>query len=460
MFRIRAYLTDTCLACFDLAVIACCYVAVAWAELSPAQNSLLQDLLAPDRLIGLGFVWAIWLGLSIYLGLYKSRRLDSPFADVGILIKTGLASWVTLESLAHQVPSLSPTTFFLIRFVMVNFVALAIVRSLLRLALREFRRHGHDVKQIVLVTSPELGQRLTAKIEQRAHYGYRILKEFLYVVKKDDAEPLLAEFRSCLQLSHIDDVIVGLPAQANDLAGQLVAECENHGINVRIVPDLFPMIQTDTQVYDLDGIPLVNVRLYPAEYFAYAICKRVFDIAFSLSVLILLSPALLLIALLIRITSPGPLFFTQERVGLNGRKFKMLKFRTMRQDSMLNPDSHWTVPNDPYVTRLGRWLRRSNLDELPQFINVLKGDMSVVGPRPERPFFLERFKREVPEYMARHYVKSGITGWAQVNGWRGDTAIAARVAHDLYYVRNWGMKLDVKILVLTLMRTFFHGNAY
>ena len=460
MFRIRAYLTNTCLACFDLAVIACCYVAVVWVELSPAQNSSFRDLSARAHLIGLAFVWSIWIALSIYFGLYKSRRLDSPFADLGTLIKTGLASWVILGSLAHQVPSLSTTTFFLIRFVMVNFAALAIARSLLRLALRELRRHGHDVKQIVLVSSPELGRRLAAKIEQRAHYGYRILKEFLYVAKKDDAGRLLAEFRSCFQLSHVDDVIVGLPAHANDLAAEVVAECENQGINVRIVPDLLPIIQTDTQVYDLDGIPLVNVRLYPAEYFAYAICKRVFDIAFSLSVLILLSPVFLLIALLIRITSPGPLFFTQERVGLNGRKFKMLKFRTMRQNPALNPDSHWTVPNDPNVTRFGRWLRRSNLDELPQFLNVLKGDMSVVGPRPERPFFLERFRQEIPEYMARHYVKSGITGWAQVNGWRGDTAIAERVAHDLYYVQNWGMKLDVKILVLTLMRTFFHGNAY
>jgi len=459
MFRVRAYLTDTCLAGFDLAVIACCYVAVVWTELSPAEPSLFRDLLSPGHLIRLGFVWAIWLSLSIYFGLYKSRRLDSPLADLGILIKTGLASWVVLESVAHQVPSLSPTSFFLIRFVIVNFVVLAIARSVLRLVLHELRRHGHDVKQIVLVTSPELGHRLTAKIEQRAHYGYRILKQFLYGVKDDNGGRLLAEFRSSLQLSHIDDVIVGLPAHANDLAAQLVADCENHGINVRIVPDLFPMIQTDTQVYDLDGIPLVNVRLYPAEYFAYAICKRLFDIVFSLSVLILLSPAFLFIPLLIRITSPGPLFFTQERVGLNGRKFKMLKFRTMRQDSTRNPDSYWTVPNDPHVTRLGRWLRRSNLDELPQFINVLKGDMSVVGPRPERPFFLERFRREIPEYMARHYVKSGITGWAQVNGWRGDTAIAERVAHDLYYVQNWGMKLDVKILVLTV-RTFFHGNAY
>jgi Undecaprenyl-phosphate glucose phosphotransferase len=458
MFRIRAYSTDTCLACFDLAVVACCYVAVMLLELSPAETS--WHLLARDHLVGLGLVWVIWFGLSIYFGLYKSRRLDSPLADLGILLKTALACWVLLEGVAHQVAWLSPTSFFLTCFVIVNFAGLAAARTLLRLVLREFRRHGRDVKQIVLVTSPELGQRLAGKIEQRAHYGYRILREFMYVANDDDAGHLLFQFRSCLQSSHIDDVIVGLPAHANDLAAQLVAECENHGINVRIVPDLFPIIQTDTQMYDLDGIPLVNVRLYPAEYFGYAICKRVFDVVFSLLILVLLSPGFFLIALLIRITSPGPLFFIQERVGLNGRKFKMLKFRTMRQDSSLDPDSHWTVRNDPHITRLGRWLRISNLDELPQFINVLKGDMSVVGPRPERPFFLERFRREIPEYMARHYVKSGITGWAQVNGWRGDTAIAERVAHDLYYVQHWGLTLDLKILVLTLFRTFFHGNAY
>ena len=143
---------------------------------------------------------------------------------------------------------------------------------------------------------------------------------------------------------------------------------------------------------------------------------------------------------------------------MNGRKFKMLKFRTMR--SGLDSDTHWTVPNDPHVTAVGRFLRRSNLDEIPQFWNVLKGDMSIVGPRPERPVFLERFRRQVPEYMARHYVKTGITGWAQVNGWRGDTSISQRVAHDLYYIRNWAFGLDLKIILLTVLRSFFHRNAY
>ena len=222
--------------------------------------------------------------------------------------------------------------------------------------------------------------------------------------------------------------------------------------------DLLPLIQSDTQVYDLDGIPLVNVRLYPAEYLRYAVLKRVFDVAVSLAVLAVFSPVYVLIALLVKLSSPGPVFFRQARVGLNGKIFTILKFRTMRTD--FNPDTHWTVPNDPHVTPVGRWLRRTNLDEIPQFLNVLKGDMSVVGPRPERPFFLKRFQRQVPNYMARHYVKSGITGWAQVNGWRGDTSISQRIACDLFYIRNWAFAFDLKIVVLTVLRMFWQRNAY
>jgi exopolysaccharide biosynthesis polyprenyl glycosylphosphotransferase len=205
-------------------------------------------------------------------------------------------------------------------------------------------------------------------------------------------------------------------------------------------------------------MPLVNMRFDPTEYHRYATLKRVFDVVGSIVILFLFSPIYVLIAILVKLSSPGPVHFVQERVGLNGKRFKMLKFRTMRTD--VNSETHWTVPNDPHVTRIGRYLRRSNLDEMPQFLNVLKGDMSIVGPRPERPVFLERFQRQVPEYMARHYVKTGITGWAQVNGWRGDTSIAERVACDLYYIRNWAFALDLKIVLLTVRRAFFHPNAY
>ena len=456
MFRVRAYLTNTYLVCFDLAIVAACYVAVQWAEPSSGGTPpLFQDPLTRGQVSALGFVLLLWLALSSYFGMYRSRRLDSPFADLLILGKVALTGWVILESASHLQPGLAPTRFFLFRFVLTNFVALALARSALRLAVREIRRRGRDVKQLVLVASPELGPRLTAKIERRAHYGYRILQCFVYREAVEDAGMKLVEkVRDYVRSARVDDVILALPARSNDVTAQLVAECESHGISVRIVPDLFPLIQTDVQIYDLDGIPLVNARLYPNEYFGYVVFKRVFDICFSLGVLFFLSPLYLIIALLVRLASPGPVFFSQERVGLNGRKFKMLKFRTMRHDSSLNPDSHWTVRNDPHVTPLGRWLRRTNFDELPQFLNVLKGEMSIVGPRPERPFFLEQFRRDVPEYMARHYVKSGITGWAQVNGWRGDTPIPERVAHDLFYIRNWAMKFDIKILFLTLLHTF------
>ena len=448
MFRLRAYLIQAYLVCFDLMVIGACYVP-AWHDFSQFHiESFAVTLL-------------VWLAFSFYFGMYYSRRLGRPFEDLIIIAKVSVACMVVLVCLGQLLPALGLPRMFLVHFLGISFVVLALARLLLRFAVRTLRRHGHNIKTLVLITSPQIGHRLASKIEQHDYYGYRVKRHFLcFAQGQDEEKSLVLEVRGYLQQSPVDDVIIALSSRANELATRLVLECENQGINVRIVPDLFPLIQTDTQVHNLDGIPLVNVRHYPTENFRYAVLKRLFDIALSLAALILFSPLFLLIAILIKLTSAGPIFFTQERVGLNGRPFRMLKFRTMRQDPALNTSNHWTSRDDPFVTPLGRWLRHSNLDELPQFLNVLKGDMSVVGPRPERRYYLERFREEVPEYMSRHYVKSGITGWAQVNGWRGDTSIAQRVAHDLYYIRNWAMGLDIKILFLTLTRTFFHRNAY
>jgi exopolysaccharide biosynthesis polyprenyl glycosylphosphotransferase len=313
------------------------------------------------------------------------------------------------------------------------------------------------VKRLVLIASPESGRRLEDKIGERSYYGYRIVRRFEYLEDAQQSLALLDTATDFLRSTPIDDVILALPFHANQLAAQLVTECEAQGINVRIVPDLFPLIRTETQIYDFDGIPLVNARLYPTEFIEYVVFKRAFDLFVSVLVLTLLSPLFLLLSLLIKMTSSGPVFFTQDRVGMNGKRFRIIKFRTMHPGPSLDPDSHWTVNNDQNITWLGRWLRRTNLDELPQVLNVLKGEMSIVGPRPERPFFLERFRKEVPEYMARHYVKSGITGWAQVNGWRGDTPIPERVSHDLFYIRNWAVSFDIKILFLTLTRMFVPG---
>lgn len=460
MFQVRAILINTILAVFDLVITAACFVVLLPTELGGG-NTAGQVLFSPEGWLAFGCALAVWLALLFYLGMYQSRRMDSVFADLGILAKVALAGFVLLAALAHFVRGLQPTPLFLPSFAALDLMVLGVSRIGIRVLLREVRRRGHNIKKVLLVASPAIGERLCRKLEQRSHFGYRILRRLEYQDASAEAWARLLEgFREALSTQRVDDVILALPSEARAYTAQLVNECEDRGINVRLVPDLFPLIQSDTQVYNLDGIPLVNVHLYATETFGYLVLKRVFDLAVSFVVIVIFSPLFLLIALLVKLTSPGPVLFVQERVGLNGRKFQMLKFRTMRVNSGLDSETHWTTRCDANLTWLGSWLRRSNLDELPQFFNVLKGEMSIVGPRPERPFFIQRFREEIPDYMLRHYVKCGITGWAQVNGWRGDTSIRERLAHDLYYMRHWALGLDLKILLLTLTRSFFHRNAY
>jgi exopolysaccharide biosynthesis polyprenyl glycosylphosphotransferase len=210
----------------------------------------------------------------------------------------------------------------------------------------------------------------------------------------------------------------------------------------------------------VNGVWMVNVTHSPTESVMYMVLKRGFDILFSSAVLIFASPLMLMIAAAVKLSSPGRVFFAQKRVGFKGDVFNMYKFRTMRMGNTVEGDTRWTFPDDSRRTRVGAFLRRTSLDELPQFFNVLKGDMSVVGPRPERPYFVEKFAMEVPRYRARHYLKVGITGWAQVNGWRGDTCIEKRIEHDLYYLRNWSLLFDLRIVIRTVLHTVNAKHAY
>jgi Undecaprenyl-phosphate glucose phosphotransferase len=454
MFRIQAYVTNAILVGIDLALAILCLLW-AWHLNFPVQKFPTSS----GHLAFLGILLLSWVVLAAHFNLYHSRRMDSPFADAGTLVKASLGCWLMVHALDHLLPaSWALPTGYLTEAIAVFTAASVIARIELRLIAQDMRKRGHNVKNLVLIATPELGDRIAGKLDRETQLGYRIVRRISYSPNTDHGRNVMSELLETLASTSVQDVIVGLPAVANVLTAELARECENRGVNIRVVPDLFPLIRTDTQVYDLDGLPLVNVRFYPAEYVQYAIHKRIFDVVFSILILILISPLYLVVAILIKLTSPGPVHFVQERVGLNGKKFKMLKFRSMA--GRIDSDSHWTVRDDPNVTPLGRFLRKSNFDELPQFLNVLKGDMSIVGPRPERPVFIERFRTQVPEYMARHYVKSGITGWAQVNGWRGDTSIPQRVACDLYYIRNWALALDVKIVLLTVVKTFFHRNAY
>jgi Undecaprenyl-phosphate glucose phosphotransferase len=257
-----------------------------------------------------------------------------------------------------------------------------------------------------------------------------------------------------------DDVVIAVPLPRLAETSGVVRKLEHLSVPVKAILDLGPGISFRNTLFHSGDTTLLDMEATPSEAITYTILKRSFDFLFATVVAVLTAPLMLLIAVAIRLTSQGPIFFAQDRVGLNGRVFRVYKFRTMSNGNSQESDTRWTTSNDPRRTKLGAFLRATNLDELPQFFNVLKGDMSVVGPRPERPYFVKKFRDDVAQYSTRHYLKVGITGWAQVNGWRGDTSIAKRVEHDLYYLRNWSLWFDIKIIWLTLWRGFFSKNAY
>ena len=258
----------------------------------------------------------------------------------------------------------------------------------------------------------------------------------------------------------MDEVAITLNLNEYHKLEQIVAICEKSGVHTKFVPDYYNFISTNPYTEDLDGLPVINIRNVPLTKTVNRMIKRLIDIIGSIVALILFSPIMLVVAILVKKSSPGPIFFAQERIGLGNKPFKMYKFRSMGVQDPKKEAKEWTTKNDARVTPVGRIIRKTSLDELPQFWNVLKGDMSLIGPRPERPLFVEKFKEEIPRYMIKHQVRPGITGWAQVNGFRGDTSIRSRIEHDLYYIENWSLGLDIKILFLTFFKGFVNKNAY
>jgi exopolysaccharide biosynthesis polyprenyl glycosylphosphotransferase len=257
------------------------------------------------------------------------------------------------------------------------------------------------------------------------------------------------ELEQIVEEYHVDQVILALPLAAHHKTAQLIRRASQLMAEIKVVPDLLQYYVLRAGIEDLDGLPIINLTQIPLQGFNQLL-KRLLDIVGAVSLLLATSWLFPIIALLIRSEDGAPVFYSQDRMSLDGRPFQLFKFRSMRIDAEADGQAHWTRNKDSRVTRVGAWLRRTNLDELPQFLNVIKGDMSLVGPRPERPAFVERFRNRYPEYMSRHRVRAGVTGWAQVNGLRGDTSVRQRVEHDLYYIENWSLALDLKILWRTL----------
>lgn len=322
---------------------------------------------------------------------------------------------------------------------------------------------GRD--KVLIVGTGDIGKLVLEKIKGSPHLGYEVVG----FVRKNGEEtpdgvlgvPVLGhavDLPNLINDRQVDEVIIALPEAAHEEILDLIAKCSKASLSIKVFPDVFQIIATQVTIDDLGGLPLLSVRDVRQRGWRVAV-KRLMDVTLSAIGLVFLSPLLFVVAILVKLESRGPVFYVQERMGLDANPFAMIKFRSMREDAEADGPG-WTKPNDPRRTGLGRILRKTNIDELPQLINVLMGEMSLVGPRPERPVYVEQFRRTIPRYMERHKEKAGLTGWAQVNSLRGDTSIAERTKYDLWYIENWSLLLDIKILIRTLMRSFHDKNAY
>ena len=339
-------------------------------------------------------------------------------------------------------------------------------RLIIRWILSHIRSRGYNIKHILLIGYSRAAEEYINRIKANPQWGY-VVRGIL-----DDKVPRGTTYKGvkvigCIEnlsmilpVSQLDEIAVTLALSDYDRLEELVAMCEKSGVHTKFIPDYNSLIPNRPYTEDLNGLPVINIRYIPLTNTFNAIIKRVFDIVCSLIGLIVLSPFLVAVAVIIKCTSKGPVIFKPERVGLHNKSFSMYKFRTMYVQSDEEEAKGWTVKNDPRVTGVGRFFRRTSIDELPQLINILRGDMSIVGPRPERPQFVEKFKEEIPRYMIKHQVRPGLTGWAQINGFRGDTSIRKRIDYDIYYIENWSFGLDIKIIFLTVFRGFINENAY
>lgn len=381
--------------------------------------------------------------------------MDSPLGEVSAVLRATLMGVLLLSAFSFFARSHFDSRTVLALFAVLAPIGVIGLRSTIRFVLRKARRRGFNLRFVLVVGSGPLAASVVERIHGRPDAGLRLIGVVANGALGDSVEgvPVIggtSDLKSILSEYRVDQVIIALSRHESELFEKVVVELEDELVNVKIVPDLRHGYCLRSSVESLDGIPMIGLQ-ETALFGWAALAKRSFDVVVASTALVVLSPVLGAIALAIRASSGSPVLYRQTRMGHDGRIFQMLKFRSMHRDAEASGPG-WTTARDSRRTRVGRWLRKRNLDELPQLINVLRGEMSLVGPRPERPAYINEFRREVPGYMLRHKVRAGMTGWAQVHGWRGDTSIHERVEHDLYYIQQWSFWLDIRILFMTLFR--------
>ena len=415
---------------------------------------------------------AVLVPVSFHVqGLYRLRRgrsrVDDFFAVFVGTILAGILGLFALLYVQAYYPDryTEPSRLLLPLFLAINVMLTYGSRELVREALERRWKAGIGLKRVLIAGAGDLGRLVADKVLEHRELGFKVVG-FLDDRAAGDhigyrGLPLLgtlADADEVIRNERIDHVYVALPLEEHVKMLGIVEAVNREGIDIHVVPDLLQFIALRARLENLDGVPIISLNDVPLRGIN-SVLKRAIDAAISGSALLLLSVPLAIIALIIKRSSDGPVFYTQERMGLDGKAFLVYKFRSMYFGAEDDTGPVWARDDDPRCTPVGRWLRKLDLDELPQLWNVLRGDMSLVGPRPERPYFVEQFKHRIPQYMLRHKVKAGITGWAQVNGWRGNTSLEKRIEYDLYYIENWSVGLDLKILWLTVVRGF-HRHAF
>ena len=456
----------------DAAVTAASYF-LAWylmleARIFPVQG----EVLAPQYyFVALIFIVPVYLVLYGVFHLYTPKRVQGrrvEFANICKANAIGLLLFtMVLFAIRNQNPFFNEfATRVVLGFFAINTFMITLERNVIRMVLRSLRSKGYNQKHILLIGYSRAAEGFIDRVLANPEWGYRIRGILDDYHKTGDGYrniPVvgtISQLNRFLESNTLDEIAITLSIKEYGNLEQIVAACEKSGVHTKFIPDYNNIIPTRPYTEDLQGLPVIHIRHVPLTNLLNATIKRCVDIVGAICGLVIFSPVMLITAVLVKLTSPGPVIFSQERVGLHNRTFKMYKFRSMEVQKPSEEKSKWTTPHDPRVTPVGRFIRKTSIDEMPQFFNILIGDMSLVGPRPERPFFVERFKEEIPRYMIKHQVRPGLTGWAQVNGYRGDTSITKRIEHDLYYIENWSLGFDFKILFLTVFKGFINKNAY
>lgn len=401
----------------------------------------------------IAFVWMLLFHARSMYGVRRSVTLSDELVNITKVVSWGMLI-VMSAAFFYRDFSYSRIVFGFLWITAIVFLFAG--RAAIHALERYYYRKGQHLKHAIIVGSDRLANQVYAQLNRHSSFGFNIVGYFADAPAPNElplahAQHLgtIASAAAFIRENKLELVFIALRSKDQHRLFELISECEGVNVEFMMVPDVLDVLTSNVTMKELEGIPFLTIKTIPFTIWG-RIAKRTFDIIVSASLLIVLAPLWLLIMLLVKITSRGPIFFKQKRLGMDGREFSMYKFRSMSVNAEEHTGPVWTSKGDPRRTPLGVFLRKTSLDELPQLFNVLRGDMSLVGPRPERKYFVEQFKHLIPKYLDRHRVKTGMTGWAQVNGLRGDTSLEERIKYDLYYIENWSLAFDVKILLRTL----------